>query len=306
LRILTFTLLLFLLSLASCDLNLRMGDTEKTHTSDSIEKLDTINSIHPKKQHTSVKPVKKKNNKSQLQSTKVDVYRLRKYNNVTQFYRRIAKPATKLCMDNNIPPAALLAIAGLESGWNQGYVGRITGNILSLGTRGGDTELPALTLPRLKSTGKILFDSLEIVKYQPDELTWEERPPSLKKDYRPQPIAGTPYQLAYFKYNPDEKARAQVENMKDFVTVFISRKSRIKAYRDGRHLMDSLVAEHGKNILLEDSVAIQFVNEIGGKQNSFNFRPTWPVKVENIITKAGLEELTKELYTNNKDFSETW
>jgi len=306
LRILTFALLITLLSLASCDFNLRTSDADKTLQTDSSEKIAKNRSIPPQKQHTSKKSEKKKINKSQLQSTKVDVYRLRKYNNVTQFYRRIAKPATKLCMDNNIPPAALLAIAGLESGWNQGYVGRITGNILSLGTRGGDTELPALTLPRLKSTGKILFDSAEIVKYQPDELNWEVRPPSLKKDYRPQPIAGTPYQLAYFKYNPDEKARAQVENMNDFVTVFISRKSRIKAYRDGRHLMDSLVAEHGKQILLEDTVAIKFVNEIGGKQNSFNFRKTWPVKVENIITKAGLEELTKELYINDKDFSEVW
>ena len=50
--------------------------------------------------------------------------------------------------------------------------------------------------------------------------------------------------------------------MNDFVTVFISRKSRIRAYRHGRFLMDSLVAVHGKQILLEDSIAVKFINEI--------------------------------------------
>lgn len=239
-------------------------------------------------------------------SNNIDKYRLRKYDNVTRFYYKIAKPATELCMENNVPPAAILAIAGLESGWNQGYVGRISGNILSLGTRGGDTELPALRLPNLKSTGEVLFDSLDIIKYQADQLIWKERPPSLKKDYRPSQCAGTQYNLAYFKYHPKEKARAHINNINDFVTIFISRKSRIKAYRNGRHLMDSLVKQHGKQILLEDATAIKFINEIGGKPNSFNFRETWPVKVTTIIKRAGLAELTKELHNIDKDFYDVW
>lgn len=306
LKKLAFTLSATLLFFAACNFSASEGNSGNNRTSDSLA-IDLADSLAPEKKVVkSNTPSKEITKKHQLTSSKIDQYRLRKYNNVTQFYRRIAKPATDLCMDNNVPPAALLAIAGLESGWNQGYVGRITGNILSLGTRGGDTELPALKLPRLKSTGRILFDSLEIIKYQPNELTWEERPPSLKKDYRPKPIAGTPYQLAYFKYHPDQKASAQLANMNDFVTVFISRKSRIKAYRRGRFVMDSLVAVHGKQILLEDTIAIKFVNEIGGKPNSYNFRTTWPVKVENIIHKAGLEELTKELYNTNKEFAEVW
>lgn len=99
------------------------------------------------------------------------MHRLRKYENVTQFYSRITTPATDLCMENNVPPAAILAIAGLESGWNQGYIGRISGNILSLGTGGGDTELPPLKLPRHKSSGEIVFDSLDIIKYPAKDLT---------------------------------------------------------------------------------------------------------------------------------------
>ena len=59
-------------------------------------------------------------------------YSLRKYAHVQQFYNGIAKEAIKICLDNNIPPASLLAIAALESGWNEGYIGKITGNILSL------------------------------------------------------------------------------------------------------------------------------------------------------------------------------
>jgi hypothetical protein len=249
---------------------------------------------------------KKTTRANQKKSENSGKYNLRKYDNVTQFYSRIAGPATLICMENNVPPASILAIAGLESGWNQGYIGRITGNILSLGTRGGDTELPALYLPRLKETNKILFDSLVIANYQPDELVWENRPPCLKKDYRPEPWAGTTQRLAYFKNHPEEKARAHVENLNDFVTVFISRSSRIKAYRDARHLMDSLVAINGKDILLQEETAIMFVNEIGGKPNSFNYRATWPVKVTTIIKNAGLADLTTEMFNSDKDFYEVW
>jgi len=209
-------------------------------------------------------------------------------------------------MENNVPPAAILAIAGLESGWNQGYVGRITGNILSLGTRAGDAELPALRLPRRKSDKQILFDSLEIMKYGPDELVWENRPPSLKKDYRPAPYSGETYNLAYFKYNPDEKKEAHIANISDFVTIFISRTSKIPVYREARKKMDELVAANGKEVLLKEETAIQFINAIGGKPNSFNFRESWPIKVTSIVESAGLAQLTTELYDNNVQFEDVW
>ena len=240
---------------------------------------------------------------SQQNSTKK--YSLRKYAHVKSFYKGMSAKATKLCLDNNIPPGALLAITGLESGWDSGYIGQITGNILSLGTRRGDTELPALRLPRLLKTKKILFDSLEILTYSKKELKWENRPESLKKDYRPKAIAGTKYQLAYFKYHPKEKAAAHVANIKDFVTVFIGRKSRIKAYRETRKKMDSLVTKHGKNILLEEQTAIDFINGIGGKLNSYNYRKTWPKKVIYIIKNAGLTSLTKQL-NKGISFDKSW
>ena len=230
---------------------------------------------------------------------------LRKYKHVKSFYKGMSQKATKMCLEENIPPAALLAIAGLESGWNSGYIGQITGNILSLGTRKGDIELPPLYLPTLIKTKKILFDSLEILKYSKTELSWKKRPESLKKDYRPKNIAGTKYQLGYFKNNPKARASAHVANIKDFVTVFIARKSRIKAYRETRKKMDDLVAKHGKNILLKEQTAIDFINGIGGKINSYNFRKTWPKKVINIIRKAGLSQLTSDLQ-QGKTFEKSW
>ncbi|WP_347174411.1 hypothetical protein [Polaribacter uvawellassae] len=240
---------------------------------------------------------------SQQENTKK--YSLRKYAHVKSFYKGMSKKATQLCLDNNIPPAALLAITGLESGWDSGYIGQITGNILSLGTRRGDTELPALRLPRVLKTKKILFDSLEIIKYSEKELKWENRPESLKKDYRPKSIAGTKFQLGYFKHHPIAKANAHVANINDFVTVFIGRKSRIKVYRETRKKMDSLVAKHGKNILLEEQTAIHFINGIGGKLNSYNFRKTWPKKVIYIIKNAGLTSLTKQLH-KGVSFEKSW
>ena len=230
---------------------------------------------------------------------------LRKYQHVKLFYKNISKQATELCLNNNIPPAALLAITGLESGWDSGYIGQITGNILSLGLRKGDTELPALRLPRLIKTNKILFDSIEITKYSKTELKWEDRPESLKKDYRPKPIAGTKFQLGYFKNNPREKAKAQLANIKDFVTVFIGRKSRLVAYRTARKKMDDLVAKHGKEILLKEQTAIDFINEIGGRPNTYNFRETWPKKVIYIIKRAGLSQLTTDLH-KGISFDKSW
>jgi len=234
-----------------------------------------------------------------------ETFSYRKYDHVSRFYEKLSVNATEVCMKNNIPPAALLAIAGLESGWNKGYISRITGNILSLGAKKSDIELPSLTLTRLIETNELLFDSLEILKYNTNDITWEIRPSSLKKDYRPAKWAGTPYNLAYFKYHPDAKAQAHKKNMEEFVTTFISRDSRLKAYRDSRAQMDRLVKEYGKEILLEEQTAIDFVNGIGGKKYSYNYRKSWPKKVIQIMQRAGLVTLTSDIY-KGKSFEESW
>lgn len=251
--------------------------------------------------------IKPKNNAKAVVSNNLRAYSFRKYNHVTKFYEKLSVDATRVCMEQNVPPAALLAIAGLESGWNKGYISKITGNILSLGSskRRGDIRLPALYLPRLKKDKRILFDSLEIASIDKSKYYMEQRPSSLKKDYRPAPWAGTKFRLGYFEHHPEAKAKAHAENITDFVTVFISRTSKISAYRKTRALMDALVKKHGKKILLKESTAIQFINGIGGKKNSYNFRKTWPIKVIGIMRKAGLVPLTDAIY-NGKTFKESW
>ncbi len=291
-------LLVPILALNSC----HNPDNQKKNTSNSIQ-ADT--SAKTESDNKNKIAVSKTNSKIKI-STPAQKYSLRRHQNVGHFYARIAKKATAVCMENNVPPAAILAMTGLESGWNQGYIGKITGNILSLGTRKGDYELPALRLPTLKLNGEILYDSLEIIKYSKDELNWKKRPNSLKKDYRPLPYAGSKYNLAYFKHNPVKEAQAHIQNITDFVTLFISRNSKIPIYRNVRKLMDEMVAENGKEILLESSTANLFINEIGGKPYSFNYRETWPKKVKKIIKNAGLADLTKELYKNKKDFKSIW
>lgn len=244
-------------------------------------------------------------NEEVIESKKVAQFKLRKHKHVTAFYQMLAQKVTEICIEDNIPPAALLAIAGLESGWNRGYIGKITGNMLSLGAHKGDTTLPALRLPRLKLTGEILFDSLEIMKYNKNELKWENRPRSKKKDYRPKPYAGSKFNLAYFKYHPKERSEAYIQNFNDFISVFISKDSNIKAYRETKELMDKLVKHKGKNTLLSLETTYVFLNGIGGKKNSYNYRKSWLRKVKSIIRNAGLISLTTDL-NNGKTFEETW
>jgi hypothetical protein len=70
--------------------------------------------------------------------------------------------------------------------------------------------------------------------------------------------------------------------------------------------MDSLVDLHGREILFDQATALKFINTIGGRPNSFNFRETWPKKVEYIMNNAGLVELTGKMYLDQKEFDEVW
>ena len=71
----------------------------------------------------------------------------RKYTHVKKFYKELTPQAIKIAKKYHLPPAAVLAISGLESGYGRGYVSRITGNVMSLGAFRSDHELPPLFLP---------------------------------------------------------------------------------------------------------------------------------------------------------------
>jgi hypothetical protein len=233
-------------------------------------------------------------------------FKLRKYSNVENFYKPIIKDVIELSIKHNTPPAAILAIAGLESGYGSGYVAQITGNILSLGARKSEKELPALTLPYCQNhkIKKTLFDPKE----QKDckKLIWKKREKSLKKDYRPNTIAGTNKQLAYFKYNPTAYQAAKLQNIKDFLTQWINKNHRYEPFRSSKLWLEKQVAQKGKDTLFELSTNIEFLNKIGGKKNSFNYRKSWIKKVTYILKNAGLNELSKTIYYENKNFKTAW
>lgn len=233
-------------------------------------------------------------------------FKLRKYNNVKSFYETIAKDVVQLSIEYKTPPATILAIAGLESGYGSGYVAQITGNILSLGAGKAEKELPALTLPYCKN------DKRRITLFDPKDqqncktLIWKKRPKSLKKDYRPKTIAGTKQNLAFFKQSPEQYKQAQLNNIKDFLTKWISKNNRYKPFKQSRLWLDNKVNTNGIDCLFELNTNIAFINYIGGKQNSFNYRKSWPKKVEYILKNTGLIELCKDIYYNKSTFQKAW
>ena len=233
-------------------------------------------------------------------------YPYRKYEHIKSFYQDLTEPAIALALQYNVPPAAILAIASVESGYGRGYVARITGNILSLGAGQEEKELPALRLPTVLENGQVLYDYKKIMKYKKEELAWKERPKSLKKDYRPASIAGTPEDLAYFDYHQKAKIQAQLACIKDFVKKWISEDKPFKPFKEARAFLDAEVKKHGKEVLFTERLNQKFIEMIGGRKNSFNYRPTWPKKVKTILQKAGIVELTKAVYIDKKSFDEVW
>lgn len=233
-------------------------------------------------------------------------YGYRKYIHVKNFYKDISKEAVQICLKYNVPPAAVLAIAGVESGYGRGYVAHITGNILSLGAKINEPELPALYLPNLKSDkSKILYGDM-ITKYAEDALEWKKRPKSLKKDYRPKNIAGTTKELDYLDKNPKKKKRANLDCIEDFVKIWINKNKKFKPFVDARVMLDKEVKLHSKDILFDRDLNRKFIYMISGKENSFNHRKTWAPKVVKIMDNIGLIELTHALHVKGKKFHEVW
>ncbi len=282
----------------------KVSDTVAVRAEDSLKGTVSIKTV------TINQPVKLISNTSSSAGMPVsqnsDKFRMRRFDHVTALYHRLAKHTIDMCVEQNVPPAAVLAIISLESGWGNGYIGQITGNILSLGKRKGDRELPALTLPVIKETKEVIFDLKMLSKYDSSEWEMQRRPASLKKDYRPIHLAGTTKNLAYFKYHPDERLQARLACIGDFLNIFISDKSRIAAYRKAKVTMNDIVAKNGKEALFTKETNEVFINAIGGRPNTFNFRETWPKKVVNVINNAGLVDLTSKMYLEGKSFVEVW
>ncbi|QOY53606.1 glucosaminidase domain-containing protein [Candidatus Sulfurimonas marisnigri] len=233
-------------------------------------------------------------------------YSFRKYPHVKNFYYDICVDVIEIGVKNNIPPAAIMAIAGLESGYGRGYVAQITGNILSLGAFKGDKELPRLYLPYSKSNKVVIFDKKIIKKHQTGDLFWQTRPKNLKRDYRPVPHAGTVKNLELLKYDKNLKRIANRACINDFATRWIVSKSKVKVFRDAKLWLNRQVSLYGVGILFEIGTNEHFIDMIGGHPHSFNYRDGWPKKTKLIMKKVGLIELARAVHIDNMDFNKAW
>ncbi|WP_373035328.1 glucosaminidase domain-containing protein [Sulfurimonas sp.] len=233
-------------------------------------------------------------------------FTFRKYTHVKEFYKANSKEAIKLAEQYNIPPAALLAIAGLESGYGRGYVAQITGNILSLGAFKGDKELPRLYLPYSKSKKMVIFDQNEINRCSKEDLVWKKRPKSLKRDYRPALYAGTTKKLELLNYDKTLKHKSNNACLNDFATRWITSTSKVKVFKEARIWLDNLVDKHGTKILFTKDVNNKFIAKIGGHPHSFNYRETWPKKAKLIMKKAGLVKLMNDMQFKAMNFDSAW
>ena len=233
-------------------------------------------------------------------------FSLRKYAHVKAFYQDLTPSALKIAKKYHIPPAALLAISGLESGYGSGYVGQITGNILSLGAYKSDIELPSLYLPWCDRKKAVLYDKKEIQQCPKNELHYKQRPKSLKRDYRPLPFAGTTKNLAYFRYHDKERSEAHYRCLEDFATRWIRENSKIKVFKQARLWLNERVKKEGIEVLFLRKTNVDFIHKIGGVTHSFNYRASWPKKALYIMNNAGLVQLTTELNQNKKTFQELW
>jgi len=232
-------------------------------------------------------------------------YRYRKYSHVKEFIKPLAQKSIEMGQIYNVPPAAILAIASVESGYGRGYVASISGNILSLGANKGEKMLPPLYLPNIKEPYKIIYNPSEIAKYKNSELRYKKRAKSLKKDYRPLPYAGTSENLEYFDENQKAKVKANMSCIEDFCTVWISESYRYEPFKKARIDLNKRVANDGKNSLFLQATSKELINNIGGKPHSFNYRETWPKKVMAVMKNIGLVELIKDM-KSGKNFEEAW
>lgn len=232
-------------------------------------------------------------------------FRYRKYVHVKEFYKPLIQDTVSLALKYNIPPAAILAIASVESGYGRGYVASISGNILSLGANKNEKALPSLYLPNIIKPFKIIYNQKEIQKYLKNELKYKQRKKSLKKDYRPKEIAGSTKHLDYFDNNNNKKKEANIENIKDFCTKWIALNNSHVVFQNAKKHLNEEVKKHGKQILFSQKLNEEFIKSIGGKKNSFNFRASWSKKVIQVLKNTGLVPLVKQI-NQKQDLNKSW
>ncbi|MBN2143699.1 MAG: glucosaminidase domain-containing protein, partial [Candidatus Aureabacteria bacterium] len=216
---------------------------------------------------------------------------------ITTFIRDLTPIVMRESLKTGAPPAAILSIACLESGFGAGYIAGISGNILSLNAKQNETMLPPLTVYVYKN--KIIFNKIKLKEVlsvgKPLEI--QLRPASLKKDYRMEGFGGGTTHLDYFIHHPQQRYLAWEKNIQDLLYDRLNPKSKNIPYLESYRFCQELKNSGRLDALLADSSAIKFLYLIGGRPLSFNPREEWRTKTEKLVVTFGFNQFLK-LYLN--------
>jgi hypothetical protein len=215
---------------------------------------------------------------------------------VTDFFKKLTPLVISESLETGVPPVALLAMAALESGYNTGYVSRITGNILSLNALQNEIMLPSLQLYFHPETKQAILDPQKLKKLLDSGILLElqTRPSALKKDYRPIGIAGTSKHLHYFLNDELLSRHAWKQNIHDFLSGRIHPTHKSPAYRSAYYYSQEIKQRKNLDFLFSQETAIHFLSLVGGKIHSFNANPEWVHKTVNLVKNMGLEIFVQE------------
>lgn len=217
---------------------------------------------------------------------------------VVDFFKKLTPIILEESLQTGVPPAALLAMAALESGYNTGYVSHITGNILSLNALENEAMLPPLKLHIHPGTRQVVLDRQKLTRLMNSGISLELkfRPSALKKDYRPIEIAGTPEHLDYFLNHEHQLMDAWKQNIHDFLSGRIHPDNTSPAYRSAYGYTQEIKQHKNLDFLLSEEAAVRFLSLVGGKPHSFNSNPSWVEKTTNLVKNMGLETFVQEYF----------
>ena len=218
---------------------------------------------------------------------------------VSNFFKYLTPIILKKTFKKGAPPGAILAIAALESGYGTGYIANVSGNILSLNARKTEPMLPPLTLAITKND-KIIINGEKIKSMLAAGYPFKviKRPPSYKKDYRPDHIAGKKTHLDYFLHHPNKKYQAWEQNVNDLMFSRVVSDSSIVAYKETSKFCDRLYARKSLRHIFSNKSATKFLTLVGGRPISYNIRTSWRDKSISLLSKLNLE-LFLEIYIKN-------
>ena len=94
--------------------------------------------------------------------------------------------------------------------------------------------------------------------------------------------------------------------MNDFLTKWLSVNHKYKPFKETKQWLEHKVAAEGIDTLFKLETNLEFASKIGGRENSFNYRETWPVKVIHILKNTGLNQLCSNIYYKKIAFKVAW